>query len=79
MTPFHRFLNGLHSARNDFNVEMDELIAFAEVMARKQNSLELDDQGFFYVTASGPIEEVIPTLEKQLEKLERIKKAKDTQ
>ena len=64
MTPLNRFLNGLHSVRNDFNVEMDELIAFAEVLARKQNALELDDQGFFYVTASGPIEEVIPTMEK---------------
>jgi len=75
--PFSKFLAGLYSIRRDFNDEMEELIAFAEVMARKHNTLELDDQGFFYVTATGTLEEVIPVVEKQLSKLERIKKAKD--
>jgi hypothetical protein len=56
---------------------MDELRAFAEVMARKQNSIDLDEDGFFYVTATGPIEVIIPIIEKQLEKLERIKRQKD--
>lgn len=77
MTPFQRFLNGLNSIQLDFNEEMNELRAFAEVMARKHNTLELDENGFFYVSAAGPLEEVIPVVEKQLEKLERIKKSKD--
>jgi hypothetical protein len=77
MTPFKRFVNGLEAAQMDFNEVMNELRAFAEVMARKANSLELDDDGFFYVTASGPLEEVIVVLNKHLEKLQRIKKQKD--
>ncbi len=77
MTPFQRFLNGLYSIRGDFNEELDEIISFAEIMARKGTCLELDENGSFYVSASGPLEEVIPALQKQLEKLERIKKQKD--
>lgn len=77
MTPFQRFLNGLYCLRGDFNEELDEIISFAEVMAKKQTCIELDDHGSFYVSASGPLEEVIPALYKQLEKLERIKKAKE--
>jgi hypothetical protein len=79
MTPFRRFCNGLHQVRTEFNEQLDEMMAFAEVMSQKQNSIELDENGFFYVTASGPLEEIIPTLRKQLEKLERIKNQRDNQ
>lgn len=72
MTPFHKFLNGLNAAQMDMNEMLNELRAFAEIMARKQNSIELDEDGFFYVTAAGKLEEVIPTIEKQLERLKRI-------
>lgn len=78
MTPFQKFLRGLQGARLDLDSTFEELIAFAEVMARKQNSIELDEEGFFYVTACGPVEDVIPTMKKQLEKLERILKQKGT-
>jgi hypothetical protein len=77
MTPFQKFLSGLQAAQLEFTETMDELRAFAEVMARKQNSIDLDEDGFFYVTATGPIEVIIPIIEKQLEKLERIKRQKD--
>jgi hypothetical protein len=77
MTPFQKFLNGLNAAQLDFNETMTELRAFAEIMARKSNTLELDDNGFFYTTASGTLDEIIPVLHKQLDKLERIKKSKD--
>lgn len=77
MTPFRRFCNGLHQVRADFNEQLDEMLAFAEVMAMKQNCVELDENGFFYVTAAGPLEEIIPVMYKQIEKLERIKKQKD--
>ena len=79
MTPFRRFCNGLHQVRADFNEQLDEMLAFAEVMARKQNAVELDENGFFYVTAAGPLEEIIPVLHQQIEKLERIKRQRDTQ
>jgi hypothetical protein len=77
ITPFQKFLRGLEAAQLDFNETMNELRAFAEVMARKQNSLEMDEDGLFYTSASGSVEEIIPILYKQVEKLERIKKQKD--
>lgn len=76
MTPFQKFLRGLQAAQLDLSETFEELIAFAEIMSRKQNSIELDDNGFFYVTAAGPIEEIVPTMKKQLEKLERIEQQK---
>jgi hypothetical protein len=79
MTPFKQFTNGLYQVREDFNEAITEMLAFAEIMARKQNTLELDENGFFYVTCSGPIDEIIPETKKILERLERIKKQKDTQ
>lgn len=78
MTPFQKFLSGLKAAREEVGETLDELTAFAEIMARKQNCIELDDNGFFYVTAAGPLDEVIPTVHKLLDKLERIKKEKDS-
>ena len=72
MTPFQRFLNGLNAAQMDFNEVMTELRAFAEVMAQKRNSIELDEEGYFCVTAAGPLDEVITTVEKHLHKLKRI-------
>ncbi len=76
-TPFSRFLSGLHAIRADFNEEMEELLAFAEVMARKHNTLELDEHGDFYVTAQGPLDEIIPALKTHIGKLERIQKQRD--
>lgn len=77
ITPFQQFLNGLEAAQLDFNEVMNELRAFATVMARKGNSIEMDESGLFFVTASGRLEDVISVLHKQLERLERIKKQKD--
>ncbi len=79
MTPFKRFCNGLHHVRAEFNEQLDEMLSFAEIMCNKQNTLDIDENGFFYVTAAGPLEEIIPTLRKQMEKLERIKQQKDNQ
>lgn len=63
---------GLKAVQEEFNDMMEELRSFAEVMANKHNSLELDENGFYYVVASGPLEDIIPELEKQLKKLHRI-------
>ena len=63
---------GLRAARKDLDETFEELVAFAEVMAHKSNSVELDENGFFYVTASGPLDQVIITLKSHLHKLERI-------
>lgn len=77
MMPLDKFCRGLFAAQTEFNEAMDEIRAFAEVLANRKNTLDMDEDGFFYVTAHGPLEELIPTVEKQLEKLKRIKKQKD--
>ena len=74
---FNRFTAGLQSIQKDMNEGLEELRAFSEVMARKDNTLEMDEDGFFYITACGPLEIIIPTVEKQLTKLKRIQKQKD--
>lgn len=73
-TPFQKFLSGLEAAQLDVNETLTELRAFAEVMARKTNAIDFDEDGNFYVTAAGPIEKVIEVLSVQLEKLKRIEK-----
>lgn len=77
MTPYRQLRNGLQQLKHDSNELLDEAIAFAEVMAMKQNSIEQDNNGFYFVTASGSLEDVIPTMYKMLDRLERIKKQKD--
>jgi hypothetical protein len=76
MTPFQRFRNGLHQIREDTNEVLEEALAFVEVMALKRNSIEFDD-GYIYVVASGSIDEVIPTLYEQIDRLERYKKQQE--
>ena len=78
MTPFQRFRNGLLQVRGDTNELLEEMIAFAEVMANKRNTLELDENGFFYCQSSGTLEDILPVMYKQIEKLERIKAQKDS-
>lgn len=77
MSPFQQFTRGLLAAQVEFNETIDELRAFSEVMALKKNNLDMDENGFFYMTVSGPLDEVIPSVEKNLDKLKRIKKQKD--
>lgn len=72
LTPFQKFLNGLTAAQLEFNETMDELRAFAEIMARKSNNIELDEDGVFYVTATGQLPAVLETVEHHLQKLKRI-------
>jgi hypothetical protein len=75
VTPFQRLRNGLLQIRQDTNELLEEALAFTEVMAMKKNSIEVDDD-MFYVTAAGPLEEIIPVLYAQLERLERYQKQK---
>lgn len=79
ITPYRQLTNGLHQIRGDFNEILNEAIAFAEVMAMKANCIEQDNNDTYYVLASGPIDEVITTLYKQIDKLERLKKQRDNQ
>lgn len=77
VTPFRRFTNGLHHVKKEFIENIDEMLAFAEVMALKTNCIEYDENGCYYVQASGPLEDVITIMYHQLERLERMKQQKD--
>ena len=79
MLPFQQFANGLKHVRNEINQELEELLVFSEVLARKNNTLEMDENGVFYSILSGSIEDMIAMMHKQLQKLERIKYQKDNQ
>jgi hypothetical protein len=77
MMPMLKFLRGLQGAQLDFKETFEELIGFAEILANKRNTLELDEDGLFYSTATGNVDEMITILKDQLKKLERIKEQKD--
>jgi hypothetical protein len=78
VSPYVQLCNGLQHVRNELNEEIDEMLAFTEVMANRQNAVHYDNQaGMFYVTAAGNIDEIILVMKLQLEKLERIKKQND--
>lgn len=72
MTPFQRMSNGLLHIRHELNEELNEALAFTELMALKTNAVEFDSDGMVYVLASGQLHEVINVMKQQLERLERI-------
>ena len=68
----------LTTHKQQLDMDFDELIAAADIIGSRPNYLTVDEHGFYHVQASGDIKEVIYALEKQLEKLNRIKAQKDT-
>lgn len=68
----------LESYKKQMNEDMDELIGGATLLSARPNYLTVDEHGYYHVQASGPIEEIIPALIKQVEKLQRIKQQKDS-
>jgi len=57
--------------------DMNELINAAEIIGQRPNYLTVDENGYYHVQASGNIDEVIYALEKQLEKVKRIKQQRE--
>jgi hypothetical protein len=72
--PYRRFCHGVQHFRQELNEELDEMLTFAEVMARQGNMITVDENGVFYSTANGTLDEIISVLHQQLEKLERIRR-----
>lgn len=77
MNPYQQLCKGAHHFKAEINEEMDELIAFAEIMSRQKNMVTLDQNGTFYAIASGDIDEVINVLEQQITKLKRIREERN--
>ena len=78
MLPLIKFRDMLTTHKQQLDMDFDELIAAADIIGSRPNYLTVDEHGFYHVQASGDIKEVIYALEKQLEKLNRIKAQKDT-
>lgn len=77
MLPLLRFRDLLIAQKEQFNLDMDELIMGAELVGARPNYLVVDEHGFYHVQASGTSEEVIAALEAQLQKLKKIRDLKD--
>jgi hypothetical protein len=77
MLPLTKFKDMLMDYKEQMVVDMDELITAADIISARPNYLTVDERGYYHVQASGDIKEVIYALEKQLEKLNRIKAQKD--
>lgn len=72
-TPMTRFKTALESLQLQLNEEINEMIMTADIIGQRPNYLTVDEQGFYHIQASGNIDDVITSLTKVLEKLNRIK------
>ncbi|MFN7882547.1 MAG: hypothetical protein ACK5PF_05985 [bacterium] len=77
MLPLSRLTEYLKGYQAEFNQQFDELIQAAEIVARKTNVIEREDNGQFLVQATGTLDQVIDTLETMLKKLYKIKENTD--
>lgn len=77
MLPLTKFKDMLLDHKQQLDADFDELILAADLIGARPNYMTVDEHGFYHVQASGGIKEVIFALEKQLEKLNRIKAQRD--
>ena len=68
----------LYGYKEQFIEDLNDLVNAAELIAQKENVLEMDEQGYFFVQATGKLEDIIPKLEDHIERLKRIKLSKDS-
>jgi hypothetical protein len=68
----------LEGYQAQMNQDYGELIMAAELMGSRPHYVLMDEQGYYHVQTSGTLEEVVAILQKQLEKLERIKTQKES-
>lgn len=73
MLPLERFPEALSAYRDEFIQQFDELINAAELLARKHNTIEREDNGTYFIQATGKLDAVINTLEVMLNKLKKTK------
>ncbi len=75
--PLTRFRDMLANYKAQMAEDFDELINAAEIVGSRPNYLTVDEHGFYHVQASGTIDQVLDSLEKQLGKLNRIRAQKE--
>lgn len=76
-SPLTRFRDMLMLHKKQLDEDYEEIIMAAEIIASRPNYVLMDETGYYHVQSSGTLEEVVTSLHKQLEKLERIKAQKE--
>ena len=77
MLPLIRFQEMLLKCKEQMDEDLNELIGAAHIIGSRPNYLTVDEHGYYHVQASGKMDEVILALEKQVEKLQRIRQQKE--
>lgn len=77
-TPLTRFKTRLETTKAQLMEDLDEMIMTTDIISQRPNYLTVDELGYYHVQASGNIDEVLTTLYKLQEKLERIKKYRES-
>jgi len=60
----------------EMNAQFNELINAAQLLSQKRNVIEREDNGLYYIQATGQLEECIDALEVMKQKLMKIKEQK---
>ncbi len=77
MLPFKRFTEALAGYKAEFDQQFDDLINAADLISRKTNVIEREDDGTYYIQATGKLDEIIDTLTVMLNKLKKTKEQID--
>lgn len=77
MLPLSRFVEALEAYKAEVGQNFDELIMAADLIAKKTNTITREDNGSFYVQATGTLDECINTLSVMLNKLKKIKEQQE--
>ena len=77
MLPLSRFVNALGAYKAEMDQQFDELIMAADLIAKKNNVIQREDDGTFFIQATGSLNECIDTLSVMLKKLEKIKATRE--
>lgn len=78
MLPLTKFRDMLQAYQAQMNEDMSELVNAADLVGSRPNYLVVDEHGYYHYQTSGTIYEVVASVEKMLEKLNRIKAQRDT-
>lgn len=63
--------------QEQMNEDFNELVLGADLLSSRPNYLTVDEHGNYHIQVSGTLNEVLEALEKQLEKIKRIKAQKE--
>lgn len=77
MLPLTKFRDMLQAYQAQMNEDMNELVNAADLVGSRPNYLVVDEHGYYHYQTSGTITEVLASVEKILEKLQRIKAQRD--